>query len=206
MLHVLSNFKLMDTSRTAWGRLSELSHFYEELGLSSETVESKARSIPLEAWSNQVDSWGPSAASGKHETSVSLSTGKVVTGSRRIPQIGATVSLEAGVIQIWEGTIDEVDHSNEVMRVHLSSKTGAVDDHTAEIELKWVADQDRELLSPGAVFYLTLFQRVKPSGTIENSQEIRFRRRPNWSSSQIESIARRASSLSTKFKSRPLAE
>jgi hypothetical protein len=54
------------------------------------------------------------------------------------------------------------------------------------------------------VFYLTLFKRTKPS--VENAQELRFRRRPAWSTSQVEQIERDATMLRSKMKARPVAE
>lgn len=114
------------------------------------------------------------------------------------------VSANSTPLQIWEGTIVEVDHATGIMQVLLDAKMGQIPRHTGEIELKWVDEQDQDLVRPGAVFYLTLFQRIKPS--IENAQELRFRRRPAWSASQIEQIERDAIMLGSKMKPRPVAE
>jgi hypothetical protein len=98
------------------------------------------------------------------------------------------VSADAAVIQIWEGTVIDVNYSEGVMQVVLDAKIGQIPRHTGEIDLEWVSDQDRDLISPGAVFYLTLFKRTK-RGSIENAQELRFRRRPGWSTTQIEQLS-----------------
>lgn len=114
------------------------------------------------------------------------------------------VSANSTPLQIWEGTVVEVDHATGTMQVLLDAKMGQMPKHTGEIDLEWVDDQDQDLVRPGAVFYLTLFKRTKPS--VENAQELRFRRRPAWSASQIEQIENDAAMLRSKMKARPIAE
>jgi len=82
---------------------------------------------------------------------------------------------------------------------------GQVPRHSAEIDLEWVSDQDKDLVRPGAVFYLTLFKRTK-RGSVENAQELRFRRRPSWSLNQLKRIEESAPSLAAKMKALPIAE
>jgi hypothetical protein len=117
-----------------------------------------------------------------------------------------TIDSDTVVIQIWEGCVQSVDAIERKMKAVLTAKMGQIPEHVGTIDLQWVPAQDSDLIMPGAVFYLTLFKRVKKGGTIENSQEIRFRRRPNWSKNQIAKINVRANELLTKFKSKPIAE
>lgn len=107
-------------------------------------------------------------------------------------------------LQIWEGTVISVDRKQNAMRVLLDAKIGQIPRHTAEIDLQWVSEQDQDLLRPGAVFYLTLFKRTKP--TVENSQELRFRRRPSWSATQLKKIDEDATAILSKMKVLPSAE
>jgi len=108
-------------------------------------------------------------------------------------------------LQIWEGTVLNVDRkSGGVMHVLLDAKIGKLPIHTGEIELEWVADQDYDLVCPGAVFYLTLSKRTK-RGSIENTQELRFRRRPSWSEGQLRQIENDAAMLLSKMKTPPTA-
>lgn len=102
-------------------------------------------------------------------------------------------------IQIWEGTVIEVDHANGTMQVVLDAKMGQIPRHTGEIDLEWVAEQDTDLVRSGAVFYLTLFKHTK-RGSIVNSQELRFRRRPSWSAGQLKQAKRNAEMLLSKMK------
>lgn len=106
-------------------------------------------------------------------------------------------------LQIWEGTVLDIDPTNAVMRVVLDAKIGQIPRHTAEIDLQWVSEQDHDLLRNGAIFYLTLYKRTKP--TVENSQELRFRRRPAWSSTQLKRIDHDAAALRSKMKVLPSA-
>ncbi len=108
-------------------------------------------------------------------------------------------------LQIWEGTVIQLDDVAGSMHVMLNAKIGQVPRHTADINLEWVTDQDKDLIRPGAIFYLTLFKRTK-RGSIENSQELRFRRRPSWSESQLKRIDKDSSKLLIKMKELPQAE
>lgn len=111
-----------------------------------------------------------------------------------------SASADAAVIQVWEGTVLSVDRESQSMLTKLHAKIGDIPDHSGEIDLEWVADQDADLVCPGAVFYLTLYKKRKRGGTIENSQELRFRRRPSWSRQQIDLIDATAERLLSKLK------
>jgi hypothetical protein len=108
-------------------------------------------------------------------------------------------------LQIWEGTVVEVDNNARVMRVNLDAKIGLMPRHMGEIDLEWVTEQDQDLVRPGAVFYLTLFKRTK-RGSVENAQELRFRRRPAWSSGQLRQVEHDAEILLSKIKPLPTWE
>lgn len=113
------------------------------------------------------------------------------------------VSANSTPLQIWEGTVVEVDSATGVMQVLLDAKMGQMPQHTGEIDLEWVDDQDKDLVCPGAVFYLTLFKRTNPS--VENAQELRFRRRPTWSAAQLRQVEQDAVMLLSKVKIPPTA-
>lgn len=119
--------------------------------------------------------------------------------------IAETEDADAAVIQVWEGTVLEIDSVRRSMRVQLHAKIGDIPDHVGEIDLEWVADQDLDLVAPGAVFYLTLFKKRRRGGTIQNSQELRFRRRPAWTRQQLGKIVEIAEQLRTKLRPGQLA-
>jgi hypothetical protein len=112
--------------------------------------------------------------------------------------------IGAAVIQLWEGCVLAVDDENEVMNVSLRAKIGQIPEHTAEIELQWVSEQDRDLVVPGAIFYLTLYKRTR-HGSVENSQELRFRRRPSWTKQQVQDIYSDAENMLKKISAHPAA-
>jgi len=119
--------------------------------------------------------------------------------------IDRSEDIDATVIQLWEGRVLEVDIQNELMQVLLTAKIGQIPEHTAEIELQWVSEQDRDLVAPGAVFYLTLYKQTR-RGSIKNSQELRFRRRPAWTKQQVQKIYADADLILAKMQSRATAE
>jgi hypothetical protein len=120
-----------------------------------------------------------------------------------MPTESPPISADSTPLQIWEGSVIEVDHAARVMHVVLDAKLGEMPTHTGEIELEWVSEQDQDLVYPGAVFYLTLFKRTKRGGSIEKAQELRFRRRPSWSTAQLKQIDVEAGTLLSKMKPRP---
>ncbi len=138
------------------------------------------------------------------ETSTITENKEVVSPSPQLV-IDRSADIDAAVIQLWEGRVLEVDLQNEVMQVLLTAKLGQIPEHTAEIELQWVSDQDRDLVVAGAVFYLTLYKQTR-RGSIQNSQELRFRRRPAWTKRQVEKIYADADLILGKMRSRPTAE
>ena len=113
--------------------------------------------------------------------------------------------VRSSLIQTWEGTVVRVNEENHAMEVRLNAKIGQVPEHAGEIDLQWVSEQDKDLVQPGAVFYLTLFRRVKRGG-IENNQELRFRRLPSWTKRQMAQVEQDACMLLSKMKAKPIAE
>lgn len=112
---------------------------------------------------------------------------------------------DASPLQIWEGRVLSVDSERHVMEVLLSAKLNKVPDHTGEIDLEWVSEQDADLVRPGAVFYLTLYKRWKRT-TVENSQELRFRRMPSWTKRQLQQVQQDTRMLLSKVRAAPTAE
>lgn len=113
------------------------------------------------------------------------------------------VNADSTPIQIWEGTVIKVGEG--IMEVFLDAKMGAIPRHTCEISLEWVSEQDKDLVRPGAVFYLTLFKRTT-RGSIQNSQELRFRRRPSWTAGQVREMHKAAEAALANMVPLPTAE
>jgi len=114
--------------------------------------------------------------------------------------------MDSAVQQVWEGTVIEVDDAQQLMRVMLRSKRLEMEDHAGEIDLTEVMPQDRNLVRPGAVFYLTLCRNRLPKGTFQNAQELRFRRVYSWTQQQLAKVEALADELSRRVKTKPRAE
>lgn len=116
-----------------------------------------------------------------------------------------TGALKTAPLQLWEGKVTDVNSAENVMSVILTDKLAGLVQHAADIGLDWVSEQDMDLVETGAVFYLTLYKEKSLSGTLRNSQELRFRRLPNWGKSQVAKIRAEAPKLLAKFKVKSLA-
>lgn len=119
--------------------------------------------------------------------------------------VAPKVAPDSVPLQIWEGEVLAVHEQEGLMEVLLRSKFGRENAHTGEIDLDYVHKQDRDLVRPGAVFYLTLFKRTR-HGTVENAEILRFRRLPAWTREQVERVSREADALASKFVPKPRAE
>lgn len=92
-------------------------------------------------------------------------------------------------IQTFEGEVTDIAEDKKSMDVILRDKSGGLANHSANIELKWVPEQDRDLVKTGAIFYLILYKETNRR-TVRNAEEIRFRRLPNWTKFQINQVAK----------------
>lgn len=106
----------------------------------------------------------------------------------------APVITETSVpIEIWEGVVDEV--YDDAVAVTLRAKMNtAIPAHTMEIDIAEIQPQDRDLVLPGAVFYLTMYHETT-GRTVKNVQDIRFRREPNWTRRMVAKMDRLAEEL-----------
>ena len=120
----------------------------------------------------------------------------------RVPAISKVSKVSEGslaaVLQIWEGTVVSVNVEEQVMSVKLTDRAGIIPTHTGDIDLEWVAPQDADLVKSGAVFYWTIYKETK-RGTVKNSEEIQFRRLPNWTKKQVEQLYKDADVLLATF-------
>ena len=170
--------------------------------------------IPVSSWQDEVEKFEPmedffvSTLPSDPDLASGIELTQEAQGLQKkfeppVMRISLPVGADSTPLQIWEGTVIEVDLEADVMQVLLDAKIGKMSRHTGEIDLEWVSDQDKDLVRPGAVFYLTLFKRTKRGGSIENSQELRFRRRPAWSATQLKRVKEDADELLSRMKPLP---
>ncbi len=100
------------------------------------------------------------------------------------------------IIQDWEGVVDEVCEDEGIFTARLCDLTAGeiYPSETAEIPIEDVSDDDRELLRPGAVFYLTTGRALR-SGRWELFGRMAFRRLPGRTPADLRRIEERARSL-----------
>jgi hypothetical protein len=87
-------------------------------------------------------------------------------------------------IQSWEGVVLDVAH--DTFSVRLVDLSGDRPEEEMELDKQELSDFDLELLDTGAIFYWTIGYRIRmPRGARERVSQIRFRRLPAWTSSEI---------------------
>lgn len=171
------------------------------------TIPDAPNRYPLPGWAKvgfNEDSSTASVYNSKYGEMSTVAKDKKVVLPHPPPVINYSAGIDATVIQLWEGRVLEVDLQNGVMQVLLTAKLIRIAEHTAEIELQWVSEQDRDLVVAGAVFYLTLYKQTR-HGSVKNSQELRFRRRPVWTKRQVQKIYEDADLILAKMQPRPAA-
>lgn len=97
------------------------------------------------------------------------------------------------VRQKWEGYVTEV--GEETFSAKLLPIRGQESELEAEIYLEYVEQPDLDLVEPGAVFYWSIGDIIKPSGNTCRASQIRFRRLPPWTKQQIETARAKAEEL-----------
>lgn len=107
---------------------------------------------------------------------------------------------EVGVtIARWEGVVESIDEAARTMIVTLRSKGGIEPEHTAELMLSEVGEDDQDLVEPGAVFYIEQTRRHVRK-TMALNQTLSFRRLPAWSKRTIEMNEEKGAVIRSRFK------
>jgi hypothetical protein len=93
-------------------------------------------------------------------------------------------------LQQWEGVVDAISDGGFFAR--LVDRTAEAPDEEAEFDLTEIATGDRELVSPGAVFYWSVGYRISATGTRSRASIISFRRLPAWTEAEKHQAKERA--------------
>lgn len=88
-------------------------------------------------------------------------------------------------LQEWEGYVTDIFDATFVARLVDITGRSNVATEEAEFPLDDVADGDRALLKPGAVFRWTIGYLKSPSGTKKLTSQIVFRQLPQWTGRDI---------------------
>jgi len=96
--------------------------------------------------------------------------------------------------QEWEGTVDVVTDQGIVATLRDITNPSTADE-LAEIVWDEISDADRDLVTPGAVFYWNIGYEKTVFGQRSGKSVIRFRRLPAWTKSEIAAVDRDANEL-----------
>lgn len=96
----------------------------------------------------------------------------------------------AVALQRWEGYVDEV--LDETFSARLVDLSGDIPDEQAEFSKTEIANDDLDLLAPGAVFYWSLGYLDTPQGQRLRTSSIRLRRLPAWSNNELNAARQEA--------------
>lgn len=100
-------------------------------------------------------------------------------------------------LQRWEGTVLDSNEETFLARLHDLSSDGP--DEEVELLMEDVPVEDRPLVERGAVFYWSIGHLVKPSGERPRVSNLRFRRLPVWSASELKAARDRATDVAEVF-------
>lgn len=86
-------------------------------------------------------------------------------------------------LQKWEGYVTEV--GPDTFHARLIPILGEGSDLDAEMWIEEIAEEDRALIQPGAIFYWSIGYLDRPSGR-QRTSIIRFQRLPTWNKRELE--------------------
>jgi hypothetical protein len=94
------------------------------------------------------------------------------------------------VLELWEGTVTQID--GDFFEATLLSSGNDPLRLDAEFDVDDLSRDDKELLAPGASFYLTIARVRSRDGRVGRRADIRFRRLPKWRDMEIDAVWERA--------------
>jgi hypothetical protein len=118
----------------------------------------------------------------------------VPTETRQLTVLAAGHFIE---LSRWDGTVLEVTSTSFWAR--LSDPKQSRGEEEAEFAVDEIASFDRPLLCPGAAFYWSIGYWDSISGMRSRISQIRFRRLPAWSASELERVKMEAKALAKLF-------
>lgn len=107
-----------------------------------------------------------------------------------LPQVQRVAEDKGVALQKWDGVVIEVREDAFIARLY--DKTADSPEEEAEILISDISDDDLPLLTPGAVFYLSLGYIIKNTGQKLRGPVIKFRRLPAWTRRELKEIEERA--------------
>jgi|RhiMetdeSRZDD1v2_1073273.scaffolds.fasta_scaffold37399_4 hypothetical protein len=100
-------------------------------------------------------------------------------------------------LQAWEGIVTQVMDNAFLARLIDLTHTGV--DEEAEFPIDEISEEDKALITPGAIFYWDIGYHTSYSGQRTRKSLIRFRRLPAWTQKEIEAAQREAERIGKAF-------
>lgn len=99
------------------------------------------------------------------------------------------------IVQDWEGIVESIE--TEIFTALLRDLTAneAYPGERADLPIEDITPDDRGLLKPGAIFYLTIGRSTGPTGQQQRFSRMEFRRLPVWTSADFDRADERAQRL-----------
>lgn len=91
---------------------------------------------------------------------------------------------QVDILKEWEGIVEKVEGAEFNARlIDLNDESSAQE--LVRIEMDSISQEDHKLVEEGAVFYWTIWRETDRFGKRETGSEIRFRRLPAWTESDL---------------------
>ena len=118
---------------------------------------------------------------------------RLVSPLIRLPA-GTLPKKRVQVLKQWEGVVTDVT-SDSFFADLQDLGDSSLPLEVVEIPIAEVSEDDRPLLSEGAIFYWSLGYETSPGGQLRRMSEIRLRRTPRWTKRTLENVKQRAEEL-----------
>lgn len=99
------------------------------------------------------------------------------------------------IIQDWEGIVESIETETFTALLRDLTANEAYPGEMADLPIEDIAPDDRGLLKPGAIFYLTVGRSIYPTGQQQRFSRMEFRRLPVWTSADFSRADERAQRL-----------
>lgn len=99
------------------------------------------------------------------------------------------------IIQDWEGIVEFIETETFTALLRDLTVNEAYPGEMADLPIEDIAPDDRGLLKPGAIFYLTVGRSTDATGQQQRFSRMEFRRLPVWTSADFSRADERAQRL-----------
>ena len=99
------------------------------------------------------------------------------------------------IIQDWEGIVESIETETFTALLRDLTANEAYPGEMADLPIEDIAPDDRELLKPDAIFYLTVGRSTDTTGRQQRFSRMEFRRLPVWTSADFSRADERAQRL-----------